>query len=217
MTSLTSSHPAVDAVRVSAGRHKICVSGAAQTGECGQAAFSLAMDLGKAIATHGAILLDGATTGFPLWVARGAKEAGGMTVGISPATTDSEHLHVYQLPLEFHDLMVYTGFGYAGRNLLMTRSSDAVIIGCGRIGTFNEFTIAFEDRKPIGVLEGPWATGDIVRNIIAHAHRGNGKLVFSDNPDELVEKIIALIEADEDDRGDQSVDEQGEGGLSHRG
>jgi hypothetical protein len=132
-----------------------------------------------------------------------------MVIGISPAATDHEHMSLYKLPIEFHDLIVYTGFGYAGRNLLMTRASDAVIIGCGRMGTFNEFTIAFEDRKPIGVLEGPWATDDIIKEIIAKAHRGNGKIVFSSDPKELVEKVLALVEEERDECDGVCPDEQG--------
>ncbi len=197
-------------------RHRICVSGAAQTEQCGEGSFDLALALGKEIALHNAILIDGATTGFPFWAARGAKEAGGMAIGISPAATDHEHANVYKLPFEFHDLIVYTGFGYAGRNLLMTRSSDAVIIGCGRIGTFNEFTIAFEDNKPIGVLEGPWATDDIIKEIIAKAHRGNGKLIFSSDPKELVEKILAIVAEESDECDESCPDEQGAGGT-HKG
>ncbi len=198
-------------------RYRICVSGAAQTEQCGEGSFEMAMALGKEIAAHGAILIDGATTGFPFWTARGVKEAGGMAIGVSPAATDHEHANVYKLPFDFHDLIVYTGFGYAGRNLLMTRSSDAVIIGCGRIGTFNEFTIAFEDDKPIGVLEGPWATDDIIKEIIAKAHRGNGKLVFSSDPKELVEKIISLIKQESDECDEACSDEQGAGNAHHKG
>ena len=55
--------------------------------------------------------------------------------------------------MDYHDLIIYTGFDYSGRNLLLVRSADAVIEVCGRIGTLNEFTIAFEDQKPVGVLE----------------------------------------------------------------
>ena len=74
-------------------------------------------------------------------------------MGISPAQTEQEHVDKYKLPLEYMDLIMYTGSGYSGRNLQLTRTSDAVIVGCGRIGTLNEFTIAFEDDKPIGILE----------------------------------------------------------------
>ncbi len=36
---------------------------------------------------------------------------------------------------------------FSGRDLLFVRSCDALLIGCGRIGTIHEFTIAFEDGK----------------------------------------------------------------------
>ena len=109
---------------------KICVSGAAETGHCGIDALEKAKELGKEIARQGAVLLTGATTGFPLWVAMGAKEAGGFSIGFSPAASEREHVEVYKLPLDYLDLIVYTGFGYPGRDLLLTRSSDAVICGC---------------------------------------------------------------------------------------
>ncbi len=75
----------------------------------------------------------------------------------------------------------------------MTRASDAVIVICGRIGTLNEFTIAFEDNKPIGVLIGTGGTADMIKEIIKRGHRGPGKVVYSKNPKELVEKLLILI------------------------
>ena len=90
----------------------------------------------------------------------GANEANGISIGFSPAGTEKEHVKVYRLPMDMFDVIVYTGFGYAGRNLLLTRASDAVITICGRMGTLNEFTVAFEDKKPLGVLEGSGGTAD---------------------------------------------------------
>ncbi len=174
-------------------KYKICISGAADTSHCGDAAFSKAQELGREIINHEGVLVTGATTGFPFWAAKGAKEVGGIVIGLSPASSEKEHLKVYKLPVEYHDLITYTGFGYSGRNLLLTRSSDAVIVGCGRLGTLNEFTIAFEDKKPIGVLEGDWATDNLIKEIIAKGHRGKGKIAYSSDPKELVEKVIALI------------------------
>lgn len=52
---------------------KICISGASETGHCGLDALDKAKVLGREIANHGAMLLNGATTGFPLWAAMGAK------------------------------------------------------------------------------------------------------------------------------------------------
>ncbi|OGM90601.1 hypothetical protein A2755_03540 [Candidatus Wolfebacteria bacterium RIFCSPHIGHO2_01_FULL_48_22] len=175
-------------------KYKICVSGAADTTYCGDKAFDVAMELGREIVRHQAVLVDGATTGFPFWASKGAKEEGGMVIGFSPAATELEHIKSYRLPIEYHDVIVYTGSNYSGRNLQLTRSADAVIIGCGRLGTLNEFTIAFEDQKPIGVLEGAWEMDDLIKEIIAKGHRGPGKIVYAQSPKELLDKLVELIE-----------------------
>src|SRR3989344_4892231 len=122
-------------------RLKFCISGAAETGVCAPNALDVAKELGAEIARRGAVLVNGATTGFPYWAAIGAKEAGGFTIGISPAASEREHVEHYNLPIDYMDMIVYTGYGYSGRNLLLTRTADAVIIGCGRMGTLNEFTV----------------------------------------------------------------------------
>lgn len=173
--------------------YKICVSGAAETGHCGLDAFDQAKELGREIVRQGAMIVTGATTGFPTWSAMGAKEVGGISIGFSPASTEREHLEAYHLPLEYMDLVVYTGFGYSGRNLILTRSSDAVIIGCGRIGTINEFTVAYEDERPIGVLRGSWETDETIKDIIDKGHRITDKVVFDEDPKRLVQKVIELI------------------------
>ena len=103
------------------------------------------------------------------------------------------HVKSYKLPTDQFDFIIFTGFEYSGRNLLLTRSADAVIVCCGRIGTLNEFTIAFEDNKPIGVLEGSGGMADEVRHIIDVGHRGKGKIVYDSDPARLVEKLIGLI------------------------
>jgi uncharacterized protein (TIGR00725 family) len=177
-------------------RYKICVSGAAETGHCGLDAFDKAKELGREIIRQGAIIVTGATTGFPTWSAMGSKEENGISIGFSPASTELEHVQTYQLPLDYMDLVVYTGFGYSGRNLILTRSSDAVIIGCGRIGTINEFTIVYEDQKPIGVLRGSWETDKVIEDMMAKSHRQNDKVVFDDDPKRLVSKVIELIKRD---------------------
>jgi len=172
---------------------KICISGAAETGHCGLGALEKAKELGREIARQGAVLVTGATTGFPLWAAMGAKEVGGISVGFSPASNEQEHVEVYKLPLDYMDLIIYTGFGYPGRDLLLTRSSDAVICGCGRVGTIHEFTIAFEDKKTIGIFEGPWDMDEEIKEILEKAHRPNDKIIFGPEPKELVKKVIETV------------------------
>ena len=178
------------------GQIKICVSGAAETGHCGIGALDKAKELGREIARQGVVLVTGATTGFPLWVAMGVKEEGGISVGISPAASEREHAEIYKLPLDYMDLIIYTGFGYAGRDLLLTRAADAVICGCGRVGTIHEFTIAFEDGKPIGILEGPWETDVQLKEIVEKGHRPNTKIATGPDPKKLLEDVIVLVKKD---------------------
>ncbi len=175
---------------------KICVSGAAETNHCGPDSLEKAKELGREIIKQDCILVTGATTGFPLWSTIGAKEIGGISIGLSPASTEREHIDFYGLPLEYLDLIIFTGFGYSGRNLLLTRTADAIIVGCGRMGTLNEFTIAFEDNKPIGILRGDWETDELIERIIKESHRGPGKVVYDSDPKRLVEKVIELVQKD---------------------
>ena len=131
-----------------------------------------------------------------MWATMGAKEAGGISIGLSPASTEREHREHYKLPIDYLDVIIYTGFGYSGRNLLLTRASDAVVVGCGRVGTINEFTVAFEDHKPVGILRGPWETDEVIENILKKGHRGIEKIVFDNDPKRLIEKVIALVKTD---------------------
>ena len=175
---------------------KISISGAAETGHCGLDALDKAKELGREIVRQNGIVVTGATTGFPFWSAMGAKEEHGISIGLSPAASEREHTEVYRLPIDYMDLIIYTGFGFQMRDILLVRSSDALIIGCGRIGTIHEFTVAFEDNKPIGILEGTWETSKELKLIIENGHRPNAKIVFDSDPKELVRKIIELIKKD---------------------
>lgn len=172
---------------------KIGVSGAAETGHCGLHALDQAKVLGEAIAREGAVLVTGAKSGFPFWTAMGVKSHGGISIGMSPAANEKEHVQVYKLPLDYMDLIIYTGFGYPGRDLLFTRSCDAVIIGCGRIGTIHEFLVAFEDGKPIGVLEGDWDTDDTIKGIITRGDRTSEHVIYDKDPEKLVTRLIDMV------------------------
>lgn len=177
-------------------KYKICVSGAAKFERCGPNIKELAKEVGKEIIRQNGILLTGATDGIPYFAALGAKEENGMVIGFSPAASKLAHLKTYRLPIKNHDLIIYTGFDYAGRNLLLTRAADAVIVVCGRMGTLNEFTIAFEDRKPIGVLSGSGGTAEMIDEIIAESGRGNeAKIVYSSKPKDLIKKVCQLIKS----------------------
>lgn len=175
-------------------KYKIAVSGAAQIGHCLPGASKLAEEVGIEIARQKCILITGATTGIPYFSAKGCKKTGGFSIGFSPAASESAHVKAYKLPTDHFDVIVYTGFDYSGRNLLMTNAADAVIIICGRMGTLNEFTIAFEDQKPIGILEGTGGTADKIKFIATGPFRGVKKIVYDKDPKKLVKKLIKLID-----------------------
>jgi len=174
-------------------KFEIVVSGSATISHCCKDIIEIAKELGREIAKQGCNLVTGATTGVPYYVALGCKEAGGFSIGFSPASSEKEHLKVYKLPVDVFDVIVYTGADYVGRNVIMTKSADGVIIICGRMGTLHEFATAFEVQKPIGVLEGTGGTADKIRQIVTGPHRGVKKIIYEKEPKKLVQRLIELI------------------------
>ncbi len=172
---------------------KIVISGAAVTTPCRSDIHEIAYNIGKELAQKDCIVLTGATTGVPLWVAKGAYENGGIVIGISPARSYKEHVKVYKLPTDYHQTILYSGEGYSGRNLLLVKMGDGVLFICGRIGTLNEFTAAFEEEKPMGVLLNSGGTEAYFQDIIEKAKRGPGKIIWEEDYKNLIEKLISLI------------------------
>jgi uncharacterized protein (TIGR00725 family) len=152
---------------------------------------SLAEELGAAIAKAGCILITGATTGLPHLVAKAFRTNGGFALGISPAENQREHLGRYRLPDDGADVIIYSGFGYKGRNVVNVRSSDIVLIVGGATGTLNEFTIAYDEGKIIGVLEGSGGVADGMREIIKVCNkRTTGRVFFDRDPASLIAQCL---------------------------
>lgn len=175
-------------------KYKICVAGAAETGHCNDLTFQKSKAVGKEIVKTKNILVTGAIGGVALWASKGAKEAGGFVIGFSPAASKKEHIERFNLPTDYLDLIVYTGLDYSGRNLLLSRSSDGIILICGRMGTLNLFTTAFEDNKPIGILLNTGGIADEIQNIVQRSHRGQGNVIFDADPKNLVKNLLKLIQ-----------------------
>ena len=175
--------------------YSICVSGAA-AGHTVADSHDKAEQLGAAIARAGHTLTTGATVGLPYFAARGAKDAGGMSIGFSPATSLREHLRKYRLPHDVFDFINFTGLNYVGRDLYLVQSSDAVITVGGRFGSLHELTSALEARKPCGVLLGSGGTADIVPELVKTLQEPilGDLIVYDTEPKKLVEKIIAILD-----------------------
>ncbi len=185
-------------------KFKIGVSGSAAN-NCAPGAYAKSREVGRQIAKAGAVTVTGDTIGVPHAASHGAQSAGGMTVGVSPAISRQEHERKYKLPKDQLDIIIYTGFQYSGRNLLFIRACDAVIFICGRIGTLNEFTIAFEDKKPIGVLLETGGMVDELDDILAFSKRGKGNIAYDTDPKALVEKVMKLVEEEDRSRERKKV------------
>lgn len=160
----------------------------------GRRLAALAERLGEVIGERGCILVTGATTGFPDIVSRAARRRGALTVGISPASSREEHVSRYLLPDDGADVIIYTGFGLKGRNVINVRSSDVIIIFGGGIGTLNEFTIAYDERKIVGVLEGTGGVADRTKEIVALSSKHAGyELVLESTPEALIDTCLEVL------------------------
>lgn len=154
----------------------------------------MAREVGRAIARRGCILTNGACPGLPDHAAEGARKAGGFVLGISPAFSHAEHLHTYRSPTKHYDLIVYSGLGLMERDIINIRSSDGIIVIGGGLGTLNEFTVAFEERKVIGVLQGTGGVSDALDVIVRFCDRKiPPSMIFDTDPARLVDRTLAAI------------------------
>ena len=151
--------------------------------------------LAGAIAGRQAFLLSGATTGIVYVVGKAAHEAGTFHVGISPASHKREHLEKYKLPLDACDLIIYTGFGLKGRNVVLVRSCDVVLFIAGSMGTLNEFTIAHDEGKVIGCLTGTGGVADETDYLLRKFGKDAGARIFREaDPERLMNACVTCFE-----------------------
>jgi uncharacterized protein (TIGR00725 family) len=107
-----------------------------------------AEQVGRLLAQHGAAVVTGGLGEVMAAASRGAREAGGTTIGILPGETRSN-------ANPWLDHVVVTGIGH-GRNLAVVASGDAVIAVGGRYGTLAEIGFALTLARPVVVLEPGW-------------------------------------------------------------
>lgn len=150
--------------------------------------------IGQEIAKSGCILVNGACPGLPDEAAFGAKNAGGFTMGVSPAFSEFEHTRKYKSPKDNYDIILYTGLGLMERDLINIRSSDAIIILGGGIGTLNEFTVAYDEGKVIGVLTGSGGVSNHIEKILEICDRKLEEyVVFDADPKKLVDRVVRKL------------------------
>lgn len=115
-------------------------------GEYEETRCNLAREMGRKIAEHGHVLITGGLGGVMESACQGAKEAGGVTVGILPGEKETAN--------SFVTVSIGTGMGH-GRNAIIVRSADVVIALPGIYGTLSEIALALKmDKKVIDL--GDW-------------------------------------------------------------
>lgn len=169
---------------------RIGVMGAAG-GELSAQLADMARALGEAIAVSGCCLLTGACPGLPHEAVVGAKRAGGHVIGISPAVNLREHVEVFSSPFREYDVMIYTGLGLMGRELINIHSSDIVVVVGGRSGTLGEFAIAYENGKLIGVLQNSGGITTALPTLEQNLGKNTGaEVLYRDDPKVLIADLL---------------------------
>ena len=106
----------------------------------------LAYNCGKEIAARGCHLLCGGMSGVMQHAARGAKESGGLTIGILPGRNRDE-----SAPNEYIDIPIFSGMRDA-RNFINVCSADAILALPGGPGTLSEIALALKVGKAVACL-----------------------------------------------------------------
>ena len=172
-------------------RIQIGVMGSAG-GEIAPQILEKCKELGRAIADEGCAILTGGCPGLPHAAVIGCKERGGLAIGVSPALSVDEHVSLYGSPTDHIDVMIYTGSGLMGREVIGVRSSDIVIIVGGRSGTLGEFAIAYDEGRPVGVLTGTGGVADHIDDFLPIIKKQTGsRIIYDENPRRLIQRCVA--------------------------
>lgn len=137
---------------------------------CDQEVIDLAEAVGREIAQRDALLVCGGMTGVMEGAARGAKDAGGLTIGILPGS-DADDANPYI------DVPIVTGMGKA-RNSIVVFTSEVVIAIHGQYGTLTEVAYALHFDIPVVSLNS-WQVSD--------------EIVTAHDPVDAVEKAFELL------------------------
>ena len=133
----------------------------------------LAQEVGRELARRDATVVCGGLGGVMEAVCRGAKSAGGRTIGILPGSDPTE-------ANQWVDIPICTGMGYA-RNVIVVKTGRAVIAVGGAYGTLSEIGHALGDGIPVIGLK----TWDLSR----YGNR-DGSIVQAKDPADAVEKAL---------------------------
>jgi uncharacterized protein (TIGR00725 family) len=145
-------------------------------GDCDEETAALAREVGYGLAKAGFTVVTGGEGGAMEAASQGAREGGGVVVGVLPGS-DRSRANVHA------DVTVVTGIGHA-RNLAVVASGDVLVAVGGGWGTLSEIALAGVVGRPVVVLAG-WR--------IEHVRRLPGEIHYAERPEEAVELASRLV------------------------
>ncbi len=166
-------------LRMRVGSTRRVIIGVMGSSHCDAEIYEQARAVGRLIAERGAIVLCGGLGGVMEAAARGACEAGGLTVGILPGGSERE-----SPPNPYIQIAIFTGMSEA-RNVINVRSADAVIAIAGGYGTLSEIALALKVGKPV-ILFRSW-------RFESPFGEAEGVIRVASTPEEAVDLAFALI------------------------
>jgi len=150
--------------------HRRKIIGVIGGSTCPPEIAELSRQVGRALAERKAILICGGLGGVMEAACRGAKEAGGLTIGVLPTDSPAD-------ANPYVDIPIVTGMGDA-RNIIIVRSSDAVIAIDGEYGTLSEIAFCLRFGVPVVGLK-TWAIDPRIQTVA--------------NAASAVEKVFQLV------------------------
>jgi uncharacterized protein (TIGR00725 family) len=145
---------------------------------CSPGEEELAEEVGRDLAEAGAILICGGRGGVMAAACRGARAAGGLTIGVLPGNSAAEANPDVDIP-------IVTGLGEA-RNVIIVRTAQAVIAVGGEFGTLSEIAFALKLGRPVIGLE-TWQ--------LAKRGQPSQAIVYAATPDEAVRLALEACAA----------------------
>ncbi len=174
-------------------RKLVMVSGSG--GEhCSKKAWKIGYDCGFELAKAGFIVIQGSRDGVMEAAAKGCRDAGGLSIGISPSA-DEKEARANRMN-DYSDVVIFTGIGFA-RNQILCYSADAILTVGGGIGSWHEASLGYYRKIPVVAILGSGGIADQ----IAGKHldeRKLGKILSAKNAKDAVAIVRRLFgESDE--------------------
>lgn len=147
--------------------------------------YEIAEKVGFLLGKAGAIVVTGGKSGIMESAARGAKDAGGTTIGVIKGNQRFTSN-------EYTDVEVLSGMSVDGFDeLLLVNMCDALIIVGGGAGTLEEIAIAYRNKKPMVAIRGTGGWADKTADTYLD-ERESVKICAVATPEEAVERAIQL-------------------------